>query len=77
VKGIQILGEYPDDLTGTGPLNIGRGRLIPTTSWEAIGMRLRVGLESPMNACQMCYQILRTFPPIRFSTRTTCSCSSS
>jgi cullin-associated NEDD8-dissociated protein 1 len=30
------LGEYPDDLTDTGPLNIGRGRLIPTTSWEAV-----------------------------------------
>ena len=36
VNGGQILGEYPNDLTDDGELNIGRGRLIPTTSWEAI-----------------------------------------
>ena len=36
VRGGQILGEFPDDLTDDGELNIGRGRLIPTTSWEAI-----------------------------------------
>ena len=36
VKGGQVLGAYPDDLTGGGSKNIGRGRLIPTTSWEAI-----------------------------------------
>ena len=34
--GGKILGEYPDDLTSVGPLNIGHGRLIPTTSWDAI-----------------------------------------
>ena len=34
--GGKILGEYPDDLTTAGPLNLGRGRLIPTTSWDAI-----------------------------------------
>lgn len=36
VKGGQILGQYPNDLTEKGPLNIGNGRLMPTTSWEAI-----------------------------------------
>jgi len=36
VKGGQILGQYPTDLTVDGPVNIGRGRLIPTTSWESI-----------------------------------------
>ena len=35
-KGGKVLGEYPDDLTSEGPLNIGRGRLIPTLSWDAI-----------------------------------------
>lgn len=34
--GGKILGEFPDDLTDAGPLNIGRGRLIPTTSWDAV-----------------------------------------
>jgi uncharacterized protein (DUF1501 family) len=36
VKGGRIHGEYPADITATGPLNIGRGRLIPTLSWESI-----------------------------------------
>lgn len=36
VKGGQILGQYPSDLTTDGPVNIGRGRLIPTTSWESV-----------------------------------------
>lgn len=36
VKGARIHGDYPDDLTSNGPLNIGRGRLIPTTSWEGV-----------------------------------------
>jgi len=36
VDGGRILGSYPDDLTEDGPLNIGRGRLIPTTSWDKI-----------------------------------------
>ena len=31
-----MLGTYPDDLTDDGEQNIGRGRLIPTTSWEAV-----------------------------------------
>jgi len=36
VKGGQILGRYPDDLTDGGPLGLGRGRLIPTTPWDAV-----------------------------------------
>lgn len=36
VKGGQIIGEYPSDITPDGPLNIGRGRIIPTTSWDSI-----------------------------------------
>ena len=36
VKGGQILGDYPDDITDDGPLNIGRGRIMPTLSWDAI-----------------------------------------
>ena len=36
VKGGQFLGQYPDDITESGPVNIGRGRLMPTTSWDAI-----------------------------------------
>ena len=36
VKGGKILGQYPYDITKDGPLNIGRGRMIPTTPWDAI-----------------------------------------
>lgn len=36
VKGGQIHGQFPDDLTENGILNIGRGRLIPTTPWEGM-----------------------------------------
>lgn len=36
VQGGQILGEYPSDLTPSGPLVDDRGRIIPTTSWDSI-----------------------------------------
>jgi len=36
VKGGKIFGQYPNDLTEAGPLNLGRGRFIPTTSWDSI-----------------------------------------
>lgn len=36
VKGRQILGEYPTDLTPAGLLVDGRGRFLPTTSWDSI-----------------------------------------
>merc|ERR1719416_145840 len=34
VKGGQIVGEYPEDITDEGPWTLGRGRMIPTTPWE-------------------------------------------
>ena len=36
IDGGKILGQYPDDLTEAGPLNIGRGRIMPTMSWDAV-----------------------------------------
>ena len=36
VKGGQILGKYPSDLTPSGLLVDDRGRFIPTTSWDSI-----------------------------------------
>jgi cullin-associated NEDD8-dissociated protein 1 len=36
VKGGQILGKYPSSLAEDGDVNIGNGRLLPTTSWEAL-----------------------------------------
>jgi len=34
LNGGRILGTYPDRLDSTGDLNVGRGRLIPTTSYD-------------------------------------------
>jgi hypothetical protein len=36
VKGGMIHGKYPKDITPSGDLNVGRGRIIPTTSWDAV-----------------------------------------
>ena len=36
VRGGQVLGTYPDELGDSSPVNLGRGRVLPTTSWEAI-----------------------------------------
>ena len=48
VKGGIIHGEYPGDITESGPVNIGRGRLIPTTSWESMfnGVTEWMGMET-------------------------------
>ena len=54
LKGSQILGQYPDDLSDASPLNTGRGRIIPTMSWEApfnaiaewLGIREETELDS-------------------------------
>jgi len=36
VKGGKILGKYPDDITEDGPLTLGKGRMIPSTPWDAV-----------------------------------------
>jgi hypothetical protein len=36
VKGGQIVGQYPSDIGEFGPLALSRGRMIPTTSWDAV-----------------------------------------
>ena len=50
VRGGQILGKFPADLSEGSELNLGRGRLIPTTSWEhiwsAVGEWLGVSTEA-------------------------------
>jgi uncharacterized protein (DUF1501 family) len=36
VKGGQIVGQFPNDIGEFGPLVLSRGRMIPTTSWDAV-----------------------------------------
>jgi hypothetical protein len=40
VKGKQIVGEYPESIAEGSALNIGRGRIIPTRSWESVFLPL-------------------------------------
>ena len=36
VDGGHVFGSYPTDLSEDAELNVGRGRLIPTTPWEGL-----------------------------------------
>eukprot|EP00957_Ditylum_brightwellii_P093391 7111501-Ditylum_brightwellii.AAC.1 len=36
INGGQILGKYPDDFSVSSPIVLSRGRMIPTTPWDAI-----------------------------------------
>ena len=36
IKGGRVLGTYPSDLSEGNPLDIGRGRMLPTLPWEAV-----------------------------------------
>ena len=36
MKGGKVMGEYPKSFAESDPTNIGRGRLMPTTSWDAL-----------------------------------------
>ena len=36
MNGGRIHGEYPTSLTLSSPTNLGRNRMIPSTSWEAV-----------------------------------------
>ena len=36
IKGSQILGQYPESLNISSPLNLDRGRFLPSHSWEAV-----------------------------------------
>jgi len=59
VKGGQVVGTYPDDLTNDGPQTLGRGRLIPTTSWDAcftsIASWLGIQKNDWLSVCPNCY----------------------
>lgn len=48
VKGGQVLGKYPEVLTEDGPWSIGRARMMPSTSWDAVwnGVSEWMGVEA-------------------------------
>lgn len=36
INGTKILGKYPETFEHTDETNIGRGRLVPSRSWESM-----------------------------------------
>merc|ERR1711862_170318 len=62
VKGGRIVGAWPADLDG--PLNVdgpeGRGRLIPTTSWDAIwnGVCQHMGIVEEKDLDYVCLTVM-------------------
>ena len=52
LKGGKVFGEYPLDITEESPLNVGRGRIMPTLSWESIWMSLCEWVGVSTNDCQ-------------------------
>ena len=67
VKGRQIVGSYPENLTDDGELSLGRGRMIPTTSWDAVFQPIAewagVGQDMLDNVCPN----RRNFPDDHFT----------
>ena len=55
VRGGQVHGDYPADITESSLLNLGRGRIIPTMSWESIlnpiFTWMGVGSDEDLNYC--------------------------
>ena len=49
INGGRIVGRYPDSLAADHELDAGRGRVIPTTSWEAVWHAVArwMGVEQP------------------------------
>merc|ERR1719296_600071 len=60
VKGGQIVGEYPEDITDEGPWTLGRGRMIPTTPWEVpfTAIARWLGIQSSSDIEKVCPNIV-------------------
>jgi len=57
IKGGRILGEYPLSFTDSpdNPINLGRGRILPTRSWDALwfGVAQWFGINEPTDLDQV------------------------
>ena len=63
LKGKQILGEYPEDLTSSGPDYIGRGRFLPTMGWESVWNSILRWYGVPDNRMAEAIPLLKNFQP--------------
>ena len=63
VKGGKVKGKYPEDLSSEGEQILGRGRVIPTTPWDACfkAIALSIGVKNSdlAQVCPNCHN----FPP--------------
>jgi Protein of unknown function (DUF1501) len=70
VKGGKIYRSYPSDITPAGPVNIGRGSLIPTLSWESMmnAMVQWMGVETEADLDDCMPNRKRAGTPLYYST---------
>lgn len=62
VRGGRILGQYPSALTEDHPNILGRGRILPTTSWEQIFNAVAEWFGSPQEDMNFVVPMIRNFP---------------
>lgn len=62
LQGGQVFGKYPSSLKKEYELNIGRGRLLPTTSWEALWLGVLQWLGVNENQMATVLPNLANFP---------------
>ena len=72
VKGSQILGEHPNDLTEESPINIGRGESSQRCLGTQCGMQWRSGWESMTLESRMYFPTYQSFHRRRSSRRQIC-----
>lgn len=66
VKGGQIAGAYPNDLTEAGPIALGRGRMVPSTSWEAVFFPIAEWFGIPAHKMDKVFPNRGNFPQEHF-----------
>ena len=68
MSGAQILGAYPDKLKEhVSDVNLGRGRIMPTTSWEAVWLGLAQWMGVPSSDMSWVLPNAENFPDSTFS----------
>jgi len=66
---MQVLGEYPEQLAEEHcPLNMGRGRFIPTTPWEGIWWGVAKWFGVPQADLPAMFPYAKNFPAERILT---------
>merc|ERR1712176_783858 len=61
VRGGRILGQYPSSLGTDHELSAGRGRIIPTTSWDAVWHSLAQWFGVPDSSMEYVLPNVRNF----------------